>query len=173
MNENIVVVHYAVYMLISAVLIVWVGKTLFKNGRVFLIDSFNHNEPMVDSVNHLIIVGFYLINFGIVALFLKVGIKPYNIVDSIELMSTKIGIVLLLLVAMHFLNVFSFAKVRNKFLKKRAPEEQPLPVPDNFGESSGLYNAESESSFRGLTLVDHLGSDEAQTVEPVVNGTLR
>ncbi len=84
MGNYIVVVHYAVYILISAALTVWVGKTLFKNSRVFLIDSFNHNEPMVDSVNHLVIVGFYLINFGLVALFLRYGAKPQNIVDSIE-----------------------------------------------------------------------------------------
>jgi hypothetical protein len=173
MNENIIVVHYAVYMLISAVLIVWVGKTLFKNGRVFLIDSFNHNEPMVDSVNHLIIVGFYLINFGIVALFLKVGIKPHSIVDSIELMSTKIGIVLLLLVAMHFLNVFSFAKVRNKSLKRRDLEARPLPIPDNSKQSTGLHNAEAETPFQGSNLVDRLDGDEAPTLQPVANGMLR
>ena len=173
MNENIIVAHYAVYMLISAVLIGWVGKTLFTNGRVFLVDSFNHNEQMVDSVNHLTIVGFYLINFGIVALFLKVGVKPHSIVDSIELMSTKIGIVLLLLVAMHFLNVFSFAKMRNKFLKRRESEAQPLPIPDNSEESPDLVNAEPETSFQGSTLVDRLDGDEAPTLHPVVNGTLR
>jgi len=118
MSNNIVIIHYVVYLVISTPLVVWVGKTLFKNGRVFLADSFNNNEPMVDSVNHLITVGFYLLNFGIVSLFLRYGAKPSNFVESIELMSTKIGIVLLLLVVMHFLNVYGFAKMRSNSLKQ-------------------------------------------------------
>lgn len=117
--DNIVVVHHIIYILISATLTVWVGRTLFNNGRIFLVDSFNGNEPMADSVNHLLIVGFYLINFGIVSLFLKLGSNPDNVVDFIELMSVKIGIVLLILGGMHYFNMFNIAMMRRKSLKKR------------------------------------------------------
>lgn len=117
--DNIVVVHHIIYILISATLTVWVGRTLFTNGRIFLVDSFNGNEPMADSVNHLLIVGFYLINFGIVSLFLKLGSKPDNIVDFIELMSIKIGIVLLILGGMHYFNMFNIAMMRRKSLRRR------------------------------------------------------
>ena len=117
--NNIVVVHHIIYILISATLTIWVGRTLFTNGRIFLVDSFNGNEPMADSVNHLLIVGFYLINFGIVSLFLKLGSNPENIIDFIELMSVKIGIVLLILGGMHYFNMFNIAMMRRKSLKRR------------------------------------------------------
>jgi hypothetical protein len=108
MENIIIIVHYVVYLLISAALTVWVGRTLLKNSRIFLVEAFNGNESMADSVNHLLIVGFYLISFGILSLFLRYGDKPLTIVDSIELMSTKIGVVLLILGVVHISNIFVF-----------------------------------------------------------------
>jgi hypothetical protein len=173
MNDNIVIIHYAVYILISAALTVWVGKTLFKNGRVFLSDSFNHNEPVVDSVNHLVIVGFYLINFGIVSLFLRYGTKPRGIVDSIELMSTKIGVVLLLLVIMHFLNVFGIAKLRNKSLKMRGSAAQHADIPANSEESTDSGDLEPEEVLHHLEIDSEFGHDGQDVLQPAMNSVGR
>ena len=61
---NYIVCTYALYLAISIALTVWVAKTLHKNGRLFLVDAFHGNEPLADSINHLLLVGFYLINVG-------------------------------------------------------------------------------------------------------------
>jgi hypothetical protein len=73
---NYTVSSYLAYVVISVALTVWVGWTLHRNGRIFLIDAFHGDEPRADSVNHLLVVGFYLINIGYVALALKYGDKP-------------------------------------------------------------------------------------------------
>ena len=70
---------YIVYIALSIPLTIWVAHTLYKNGRVFLIDSFRGNERLADSVNHLLVVGFYLINIGYVALALKERIAPTDV----------------------------------------------------------------------------------------------
>ena len=106
----IVETTYLLYLVISIGLTVWVARTLSKNGRVFLIDSFASNERLADSINHLLVVGFYLINMGYVTLALKAGDKPNNTQGAIEFLSTKVGLVLLVLGAMHFFNVFVIAK---------------------------------------------------------------
>ena len=106
----IVETTYVLYLGISIALTVWVARTLSKNGRVFLIDSFGSNERLADSFNHLLVVGFYLINMGYVTLALKLGDKPANAQAAIEFLSTKVGLVLLVLGAMHFFNVFVIAK---------------------------------------------------------------
>jgi|SRR6266545_645794 len=62
------IITYLVYLAISIALTVWVAQTLHKNGRVFLVDVFHGNEPLADSVNHLLVVGFYLIKLGYVSL---------------------------------------------------------------------------------------------------------
>jgi hypothetical protein len=101
---------YILYLAISVALTVWVARTLSKNGRVFLVNSFASDERLADSINHLLVVGFYLINMGYVTLALKLGAKPVSTQEAIEFLSTKVGLVLLVLGAMHFFNVFVIAK---------------------------------------------------------------
>lgn len=110
-------IAYLVYILISLGLTVWVARTLHKNGRVFLIESFHGKADMADSVNHLLVVGFYLINLGFVVLFLKYGAKPADFTQSIEYISTKLGVVLLVLGGMHFFNMWNISKMRSKALR--------------------------------------------------------
>ncbi len=105
---------YIAYTIISIAMTVWVARTLHKNGRVFLLEAFKDREDMADSVNHLLVVGFYLINLGFILLYLRFGTKPETLVEGIEYIATKIGVVLLVLGAMHFFNIFNFDRMRKK-----------------------------------------------------------
>jgi hypothetical protein len=105
---------YFSYLAISIGLTVWVARTLHHNGRVFLVDAFHGNEELADSVNHLLVVGFYLVNIGYIALALKTTDSLATLRQVIELESVKIGVVLLILGAMHFFNILVFAKMRNR-----------------------------------------------------------
>ncbi|HEX8115770.1 MAG TPA: hypothetical protein VF521_00735 [Pyrinomonadaceae bacterium] len=109
---NTIVVTYLSYVCLSVMLTVWVAQTLHKNGRIFLVDVFHGNEALADSVNHLLVVGFYLINFGYVTLALKLGYQVNNTQEGIEALSWKIGLVLLVLGAMHFFNLLVFSRIR-------------------------------------------------------------
>ena len=122
---NAIVWTYIAYLTISVALTVWVARTLHKNGRIFLVDSFHGNEQLADSINHLLLVGFYLINIGYVTLALKYGDKPVNLQEALETLSTKIGAVLLILGAMHFFNLYVFSKMRRRALLHGAPP--PIP----------------------------------------------
>src|SRR5690349_11659898 len=118
---NVVVASYLFYLAISIALTVWVARTLHKNGRIFLVDSFHGNEPLADSVNHLLVVGFYLINIGYVALALKYGAKVADAPQFLEALSTKVGLVLVVLGVMHFFNLFVFSKMRRRSLPPQIP----------------------------------------------------
>src|ERR1700693_5267526 len=118
---NIEIATYLLYLAISIALTVWVAHTLHKNGRIFLVDAFGGNEPLADSVNHLLVVGFYLVNIGYVALALKGGQAPGILQEVLEVLSTKLGVVLLVLGAMHFFNLCVFSKMRNKALNPGVP----------------------------------------------------
>lgn len=116
---------YLAYLTISVALTVWVARTLHKNGRIFLVDSFHGNEGLADSVNHLLVVGFYLINIGYVTLALKYGGTPENAQSGLEVLSTKVGWVLLILGFMHFFNLLVFSKMRKRAITER---EGPPPI---------------------------------------------
>jgi hypothetical protein len=115
---------YLAYLIASVALTVWVARTLHKNGRIFLVDSLQGNEPLADSVNHLLVVGFYLINIGYVTLALRFGDKPTDARTALEILSTKVGLVLVVLGVMHFFNLFIFSKMR-----RRATLHRPPPIP--------------------------------------------
>ena len=118
---SIVIVTYVLYLTISVMLTVWVGRTLHKNGRIFLVDAFSGNEPLADSVNHLLVVGFYLVNSGFVALAIKLGLRPDDVAALFETVSIKVGTVLLVLGAMHFFNLYLFARIRRRAQLKHVP----------------------------------------------------
>ena len=126
---NIEIVTYILYLGISIALTVWVAHTLHKNGRIFLVDVFHGNEPLADSVNHLLVVGFYLINLGFVSLALKLGYTIATPKEGIEALSVKVGTVMLVLGGMHFFNLLIFSRMRRRATMRHAP---PPVVPDGF-----------------------------------------
>lgn len=121
-------ITYAIYLVISIAMTVWVARTLHKNGHVFLVDSFGGNEALAASVNHLLVVGFYLINIGYVSLALRETVRPQGAAAAIELLSRKIGWVLLVLGAMHFFNMLVIAKMRRRALEHQRATQPAVSV---------------------------------------------
>ena len=97
---------------------IWVARTLSKNGLVFLVDSFDGNERLAESVNHLLVVGFYLLNIGYILLALKTNKDINSLRVSIEFLSQQVGIVLLVLGVLHFLNVLIISQWRTRAMSK-------------------------------------------------------
>lgn len=120
---DLTVVAYVVYLLVSVGLTVWVARTLSSNGRIFLSDVLQGNEKLADAVNHLLVVGFYLVNLGFVALYLNADGAIDSPREVFEAVSAKLGVVLLVLGALHLGNVF----VLNKFRRRGVMEREQMP----------------------------------------------
>jgi protein-S-isoprenylcysteine O-methyltransferase Ste14 len=116
---------YLSYLLIAVGLTIWVGRTLAKNGLVFLQDVF-HDERLAGAVNHLLVVGFYLVNLGFVAVLLSSDADPATTAEAVETLSFKIGLVLLVLGALHFFNLIALNRYRRTRLRQQA-YRPPLP----------------------------------------------
>jgi len=101
---------YIIYLLLSTLITVNVGHSLFHHGRPFLIETFR-DENMADAVNGLLIVGFYLVNLGYITLALRSEFRPELLVESIEFLATKIGLVCFILGGMHLINLAVFASI--------------------------------------------------------------
>ena len=125
---NHTVAAYAVYLPVAVAMTVWVARTLHRNGRVFLVQAFRGREDMADSVNHLLVVGFYLVNLGFITTALRYGEKPRDVQEVIEFLSTKLGVVMMVLGAMHFFNMFNFDKMRRKGLCPEGVSAEPPPI---------------------------------------------
>ncbi|MCX5248491.1 hypothetical protein OG895_25310 [Streptomyces sp. NBC_00201] len=119
------VVAYVIYLLVSIALTIWVARTLSRNGRIFLADVLQGNEKLAEAVNHLLVVGFYLVNLGFVALYLSGDETIEDTRQIFEALSTKLGVVLLVLGVMHLGNVYVLNRIRRRGLMER---EQVAPV---------------------------------------------
>jgi hypothetical protein len=126
-------ITYLVYLAVSIVVTVWVAHTLHSRGRVFLVDTFKGNETLADSINDLLIVGFYLVNVGYVLLALKYGAKPTDFTGTIEFLATKIGLVMVILGLMHYFNLAVFSKLtqRNRQSSHSLPRRSGVSLRQN------------------------------------------
>jgi hypothetical protein len=118
---------YLVYLAVSVAITIWVGRSLHGNGRVFLVENFHGRERLADSVNHLLLVGFYLVNLGFVCLALRYGDRPTDLVGAVEYLSTKVGLVIVVLGIMHFFNMRMLVHFRGSALFGRL-EGAPRPA---------------------------------------------
>jgi hypothetical protein len=105
---------YALYLLISIAITIWVAHTLHSNGEVFLIQCFGHNQSVAKSTNHLLVVGFYLVNIGFITLTLSLGKEPATYTEAIRFLSSKVGLAVLVLGGMHFFNMTAIARYGRK-----------------------------------------------------------
>ena len=128
--ETGMVTTYLVYVALSVAITYWVGRTLHSNGRVFLIENFEGREALADSVNHLLLVGFYLVNIGFVSLALRFGDRPQTLVEAIEYLSTKVGAVIVVIGFMHFFNMFWLVRFRkSRLIRKIGTAFEAVPNP--------------------------------------------
>ena len=114
-----ILISYTLYLALTLALTVWVARTLFRNGKIFLLDIFHGNKELADAVNNLLLVGFYLINIGYAVYTLSITDDILNIRQLVEGLSIKVGAIILILGAMHFLNMLVFYKLRKRALLEK------------------------------------------------------
>lgn len=102
------------YVAIGIGLTIWVARVLRIHGRVFLARGCKGNDELAGALSHLLSVGFYLLHIGFILLALKLGGHVLGGVAAIELVSTKIGLVLLVLAVSHFFHLALYARLHGK-----------------------------------------------------------
>jgi hypothetical protein len=126
-----ITIAYAIYLFVTIALTIWVARTLSKNGEVFLIECFGHDETLAKSTNHLLVVGFYLMNLGFILLALEFGTEPTTVPEAVRFLSSKIGLAVVVLGGMHFFNMNAVAKFGRKvasWLREGEIHARPIPA---------------------------------------------
>lgn len=124
---DLTVVTYLVYLAVAIPLTFWVARALHRYGEVFLNDVFGGDVGLAHAVNQLLVIGFYLLNLGYVALFMT----SHSTVDSarriFEVLSVKVGGVAIVVGVIHFANLWAFNAFRRRAVlrAKALPPIQP------------------------------------------------
>ena len=106
----IVELSFTTYLVITMAMTIWVARTLSTNGYIFLVEAFGARADLARSINHMLVVGFYLMNIGFVLIALRYGARPFDFAGSMEYVSTKVGLAMLVLGGMHFSLMYVIAK---------------------------------------------------------------
>jgi hypothetical protein len=104
---------YAVYGLVSVTLTIWLARALFKNGAVFLESVFADNPNLAEALNRLLVIGFYLLNLGYACMIMKAS-GELSVISAVEVLAEKLGMLLLSLGVMHFLNMYLIYRIRRR-----------------------------------------------------------
>ncbi|MBT1704112.1 hypothetical protein [Chryseosolibacter indicus] len=112
MNTSHVLFAYLIYLPVTIVLTWYVAHTLFKNGRIFMLDIFHGKTEIAMATNKLFEVGFYLLNVGFALWILEISFELRSAQAVVEVLSKKIGGFSIYLGLMLFFNLYMFFRGR-------------------------------------------------------------
>lgn len=140
-ESSFVIAVYAVYGVVSVGLTFWLARTLSRNGEAFLADVFEDREHLGQSLNRLLVVGFYMLNLGYAFLILQSNYAP-TALDAVELLVSKLGLLLVSLGIIHFVNMALFWKIRSR------TSDRGVPVVAQAYVNPGMAGPEMEEARR-------------------------
>ena len=103
-------IAYIIYLFCSLVVVIWVGRLLHKNGKLFLEETCP-DKHLADNTNNLLYVGYCLMNSGFAFYQLNSLETLKNFTDVIEFVASSEGFILITLGLMHFLNMLIVPKI--------------------------------------------------------------
>lgn len=119
MNTTKILIGYSIYLPIVIFLTFYVSKTLFKNGKIYMLDIFKGREEIANATNKLFETGFYLLNLGYALLILELHMTSNSYQHLIERLSFKIGGFSIYLGLMLFLNLYLFFRGKKKTTERK------------------------------------------------------
>lgn len=96
---------YIIYLFITYLVTVHVGFIFYKNGRRYLLNLWQGNEGITDSINRILLTGYYLLNLGYAAIMIRFWEKVDSYAELVSSISTMTGSILLTLGLVHFFNM--------------------------------------------------------------------
>lgn len=121
-SNQYVITIYVLYAAVAVGLTVWLARTLFKSGQVFLEDVFGDKPGLAAAVNRLLVVGFYMLNLGYALYILRAG-RGLDAFDAVQYLVNRLALLLVTLALIHFVNVAVFWHIRGR------GEQRQLPLP--------------------------------------------
>ena len=114
METTKILIGYAFYLPIALFLTFYVSRTLFQNGKIYMLDIFKGREEIAYATNKLFETGFYLLNIGFALMILEMNIYDNTYQSLIEALSYKIGGFSIYLGIMLFFNLYFFFRGKRK-----------------------------------------------------------
>jgi len=115
MNLNII--GYFIYLSITILIILKVGKICYENGNIFVSELIPNHADLCQKINQILLLGYYLLNIGYCAMNLISWEKILSINQLIEVIALKTAIIIFIISLMHYTNIIILTKYIHKLIK--------------------------------------------------------
>jgi len=119
-------ITYLIYISVTVSITIFVANYLFKNGKVFLNSAFKGAEHIAEAINNLLKMGFYLVNIGYALYTIRIAFSIESTSELIEVLSVKIGTIILILGFLHFFNMYILYLIGKMIRDKKMPEKRVM-----------------------------------------------
>lgn len=111
---NLNTIGYFIYLLITINMIIVIGKICYTNGNKFVLEIIPNNKKLCIQINKILLTGYYLLNIGYCASTLINWNRVKNMVQLVEIITSKTAIIIAILGILHYSNIY----VITNYLKK-------------------------------------------------------
>lgn len=114
MNLNII--GYVIYLLITTFIIINVGKICYRNGNIYVAQLIPEHEDLCQKTNQVLLIGYYLLNFGYCAMTLISWNKIISYPQLVEVISIKTATIICIIAILHYFNIYIITKYIQKLI---------------------------------------------------------
>ena len=139
--KDFIVNTYIAYLLVAILLTFIVARVFFKNSKIFMLDIFSGRQEIAVSTNRLFEVGFYLLSLGFALFNMQINKQKFTSYteeytekgeritetlinfgqqDMFEMLSSKIGLLSVVLGLMVFFLMFMLFRGKRKSAENKA-----------------------------------------------------
>lgn len=100
------IIGYIAFGVIIYFTTIHLGLVFHRNGRHYMLQLFQSEAHLVDGINNLLLVGYYLLNLGYASLSIVYWPDIHSMAELIECVAYRSGLIIVALGFMHFFNMF-------------------------------------------------------------------
>jgi len=115
MNLNLAA--YGLFFTIVLYIIIVVGNTCYRNGNIYVMELLPGHEELCLRINKILLLGYYLINIGYAATMLVGWDTITTMPQLVEVLAVKSAIIICILSALHYLNIFLLTNYAKKLIQ--------------------------------------------------------
>jgi len=116
MNINYNIIGYCIYLFITILIIIKVGKICYKNGNIYVAELIPNHEALCQKINQVLLLAYYLLNIGYCAMTLISWQKITSSTQLIETIGLKTSLIIFIISILHYLNIIILTKYIQKLI---------------------------------------------------------
>ena len=114
MNLNII--GYILYLLITTIIIVKVGRICYQNGNIYVAQLIPEHVDLCQKTNQVLLIGYYLLNLGYCAMTVISWEKIVDYSQLVEIISIKTATIICIIAMLHYFNIYIVTKYIQKLI---------------------------------------------------------